>query len=78
MSIKTPNNSLGYNFWKNAVREENWRNALDFLIESLRGVLIFDNLAVYITDKKGETSEIAYARAMGREKKAEADTDWGV
>ena len=75
--MKTPNHSLGYSFWKNAVREEDWRTALDFLIESLRGVLIFDNLAVYITNPKGETSEIAYARAMGREKEAEADADWG-
>jgi len=39
--------------------------------------LVFDNLAIFISEKSGETSEIAYARAVGREKKAEADANWG-
>jgi len=69
--------SLGYNFWRNAVYEKDWKDALDFLIASLRDVLVFDNLAIYIIDKNGETSEIAYARAVGREKNAEADANWG-
>ena len=68
--------SQGYIFWQNAVQEKDWRDALDFLIESLRKVLIFDNLAIYIIDD-GEASEIAYARAIGREKDAEADANWG-
>ena len=66
-----------YNFWQNAVQEKDWRDALDFLIESLRKVLIFDNLAIFIIDKDGETSEIAYARAIGREKSAQAEANWG-
>jgi len=69
--------SLGYNFWRNAVYEKDWKDALDFLITSLRDELVFDNLAIYIIDKNGETSEIAYARAVGREKDAEADANWG-
>lgn len=72
-----PNHSHGYIFWKNAVQEKDWRAALDFLIASLRNYLIFDNLAIYIIDKSGETSEIAYARAIGRERAAEADSNWG-
>ena len=69
--------SLGYSFWKNAVHEKDWKSALDFVLTSLRDVLVFDNLAIYIIDDKGETSEIAYARAVGREKRAEADANWG-
>lgn len=69
--------SRGYLFWQNAVQEEDWRTALDSLIQSLREILVFDNLAIFIIDKDGETSEIAYARAVGREKDAEADASWG-
>ena len=74
---KVPDHSLGYRFWKNAVREKDWKDALDFSITSLREALVFDNLAIYITEKNGKTSEIVYARAVGREKKAEADANWG-
>jgi hypothetical protein len=56
-------------FWRHAVQEKDWRKALDFMIQSLRDILVFDNLAIFIIDKQGETSEIAYARALGREKK---------
>jgi signal transduction histidine kinase len=69
--------SQGYLFWKNAVQEEDWRDALDFLLESLRKVLIFDNLAIFIIDSSGEASEVAYARAIGREKDAEENANWG-
>lgn len=64
-------------FWRHAVQEKDWRKALDFIIQSLRDMLIFDNLAIFIIDEQGETSEIAYARALGREKSAEADANWG-
>ncbi len=72
-----PDYAHGYVFWENAVQEKDWKDALDFLIASLRELLVFDNLAIYIIDKSGETSEIAYARAVGREKEAEADANWG-
>jgi frataxin-like iron-binding protein CyaY len=75
---ESPGHSQGYIFWENAVQEKDWKEALDFLIASLRDFLVFDNLAVYIIDKQGETSEIAYARAVGREKFAEADANWGL
>jgi len=77
MMMETPDLSFGYNLWKNAVHEKDWKDALDFLIASLRDVLVFDNLAIYIIDDNGVTSEIAYARAVGREKNAEADANWG-
>jgi len=75
--MKVPNHSLRYSFWQNAVQEKDWKTALDFLIASLRDSLVFDNLAIYISEKSGKTSEIAYARAVGREKEAEADANWG-
>ena len=75
--VDQPTHSQGYLFWKNAVQEKDWRDALDFLIESLRKVLIFDNLAIFIIDNSGEASEVAYARAIGREKDAEENANWG-
>jgi len=39
--------------------------------------LIFDNLAIFIIDDSGEASEVAYARAIGREKDAEENANWG-
>ena len=66
-----------YLFWQNAVQEKDWHTALDFLIQSLRKILVFDNMAIFIIEKDGKTSEIAYARAIGREKNAEADANWG-
>ncbi len=75
--MKTYDHSLEFRFWQNAVYERDWKNALDFLIASLRDELVFDNLAIYIIDECGKRSEIAYARALGREKKAEADANWG-
>ena len=77
MMMEASDLSLGYNLWQNAVHEKDWKNALDFLIASLRDALVFDNLAIYIIDDNGVTSEIAYARAVGREKNAEADANWG-
>jgi len=75
--MKFPDPSIGYNLWQSAVQEKDWKDALDYLIASLRDALVFDNLAIYINDKSGATSEIAYARAIGREKDAEADASWG-
>ncbi len=72
-----PTNSQGYLFWQNAVQEKDWRDALDFLLKSLRKVLVFDNLAIFIFDEKGKASEVAYARAIGRAKDAEAESNWG-
>lgn len=69
--------TLEHSFWKDAVYEKDWKTALDILIQSLRDVLIFDNLAIFLVEEYGQRSEIAYARAIGREKNAEADANWG-
>lgn len=51
--------------------------ALDSLIKAMRSGFIFDNLALYRTEPDSSLSEVIYARAVGRGKKAEADAAWG-
>ncbi|OQY34732.1 MAG: hypothetical protein B6I38_02200 [Anaerolineaceae bacterium 4572_5.1] len=64
-------------FWQNTVQEKDWKKALNSLIASLRKELVFDNLAIYMLGESGHTMEVAYARAIGREKQAGADAAWG-
>ncbi|MCB0118694.1 MAG: hypothetical protein KDD72_06665 [Anaerolineales bacterium] len=54
-----------------------WKSALDTLFVSLRGSFVFDNVAVYLSDRQTRGLDIVYARAMGRGKTAEADAAWG-
>lgn len=56
---------------------EDWKAALDSLILTMRKEFVFDNLVVYLTDKQKDNPEVAYARAVGRGRKAEADAEWG-
>lgn len=53
------------------------KSALDSLFLSMRGFFVFDNVAIYISDRKTRGLDILYARAMGRGKTAEADAAWG-
>lgn len=57
--------------------DADWKTALDkFLVELRRG-FVFDNVAIYMVDPDTLSLEIAYARAVGRGKAAEADAAWG-
>ncbi len=58
-------------------QKQDWKTALDTLFVSLRGSFIFDNVAIYLAESKTKTSEVVYARAVGRGKTAEADAVWG-
>jgi signal transduction histidine kinase len=58
-------------------QQEDWKAALDALFLSLRGPFVFDNVAIYLKEPKTRGLEVAYARAMGRGKGAEADAAWG-
>jgi len=60
-----------------ALNRENWKKALDALILPLRLEFIFDNMAIYIAEEQGNIPEVAYARAVGRGRSAEADVSWG-
>jgi len=53
------------------------RKAIEKFMMALRKEFVFDNVAVYLQDEDTQMLEIAYARAVGRSKDAEADAAWG-
>jgi signal transduction histidine kinase len=53
------------------------RRNIEIFFTKLREQFVFDNVAVYLQDEASNTLEIAYARAIGRAKSAEADAAWG-
>jgi signal transduction histidine kinase len=57
--------------------EADWKVALDSLLASLRDDFVYDNVAIYLLDARGTSMDVAYARAVGRGKHAEADVSWG-
>ena len=54
-----------------------WKKTLDEFVRKLRKVFIFDNIVLYQTDFDSHRLEVIYARAQGRGKSAEADSNWG-
>jgi signal transduction histidine kinase len=58
-------------------RSNKLKTTLDNLIKAMRTGFIFDNLALYRAEPDSSLSEVIYARAVGRGKKAEADAAWG-
>jgi two-component system sensor histidine kinase KdpD len=58
-------------------REGNSRNTIEGFLAVLRKQFVFDNVAIYLQDETSGTLEVAYARAIGRAKSAEADAAWG-
>ncbi len=53
------------------------RNSIQKFMLMLRKEFVFDNVAVYLQDDETQSLEVAYARAIGRAKNAEADAAWG-
>jgi two-component system sensor histidine kinase KdpD len=53
------------------------RDSLQKFMVTLRKEFVFDNVAVYLHDESSQMLEVAYARAIGRSKDAEADAAWG-
>ena len=60
-----------------AARSDSSRQTIEKFILALRKEFVFDNVAVYLQDPTTQLLEIAYARAIGRSKTAEADAAWG-
>src|SRR5437773_8651556 len=60
-----------------ATYEGTSRSAIEKFMVSLRKEFVFDNVAVYLQDELTKMLEVAYARAVGRAKDAEADAAWG-
>ena len=55
----------------------NLRDAMDELVPVLRPYFIFDNMVLYLIDPMTLNLDVAYAKATGRGKSAEADVAWG-
>ena len=54
-----------------------WRSALDALFISMRRSFVFDNVALYLSERQTRGLDVVYARAIGRGKTAEADAALG-
>ena len=54
-----------------------WKTAFGQLLAVMRGDFIHDNVALYVLDSRRRNLEVAYARAAGRGRSGEADTNWG-
>lgn len=75
--MKTITTSHLYAISEITTRADDWKKALDEMVQLVRSILIFDNLAVYLQDPQKNHLDVMYARALGRGKKAEADSAWG-
>jgi signal transduction histidine kinase len=60
-----------------AIAIDDWKQAIDSLVRSLRRIFVFDNLVVYLSEKTDKPPEAVYARSLGRGRQAEADAAWG-
>jgi signal transduction histidine kinase len=54
-----------------------WRTAFEDLLSGIRYEFVFDNEALYLLDARRRNLEVAHARAAGRGRSHEADTNWG-
>jgi signal transduction histidine kinase len=73
------NRTLSYlqELMKIVAHEDTSRNAIEKFMVTLRKEFVFDNVAVYLQEESTQMLEVAYARAVGRSKDAEADAAWG-
>ena len=62
---------------QSATNGETSRATIENFMVTLRKEFVFDNVAVYLQDEETGILEVAYARAVGRSKDAEADAAWG-
>lgn len=60
-------------FWE----MKSWRESANQLVKMIRPYFIFDNLVIYLLDPMTLALEVAFAKATGRGKSAEADVAWG-
>lgn len=75
--MDTQDFSYIHELMKTALEAGDPRASIESFVATLRQQFVFDNVAVYIHDKRTSTLEIVYARAVGRAKTAEADAAWG-
>ena len=53
------------------------RSAIEKFMVALRKEFVFDNVAIYLQDEETQNMDVAFARAIGRSRGAEADAAWG-
>ena len=64
---------------ESVTQKRDWKEALDSVMAVVRSVFLFDNLALYLREEdSADLTQIVYARAVGRGKKAGADAAWGM
>ena len=56
---------------------ENIHSAMDALVPVIRPYFIFDNVVLFLIDPMTLNLDVAYAKATGRGRSAEADVAWG-
>jgi signal transduction histidine kinase len=54
-----------------------WKKSLDALFVLLHRIFVFDNLAVYLVEKRSNTPEVVFARAAGRGRNKGPEASWG-
>jgi signal transduction histidine kinase len=60
-------------------QDGDWKQVLNSIIDVVRSVFIFDNLALFIIKEEASGfNEIVYARSIGRGQTAGADAAWGA
>lgn len=69
--------SLLNDLFEEVQKKQDWKAGLDLMFTSMRGSFVFDNVAIYLQSHRTKGLEVAYARAMGRGKNAEAEAAWG-
>ncbi len=58
-------------------KTEDWKAALDQIVQIIRSIFIFDNLVLYLPEPGNGIMEAVYARAVGRGKSVGTDISWG-
>lgn len=54
-----------------------WKKSLDAFFVLLRKKFIFDNLAIYLSEKRNTIPEVIFARAVGRGRNKGSEASWG-
>jgi signal transduction histidine kinase len=61
----------------NTIARSDWKKSLDTLFVMLRKEFVFDNLAIYLVEKRNNAPEVVFARAVGRGRNKESEVSWG-
>ena len=77
MPLEAPTLALLHSIRSATRSTPDWKTAFDNLLSAIRAEFVFDNEALYLLDGRRRNLEVAHARAAGRGRSHEADTNWG-